>query len=55
MEAWREFVQKRWNPEARYLNLDVSFYLVGFLGLLYLLPIVLYAPYVLTCTSLVND
>ena len=23
LEAWRELVQKRWNPETRYLNLDV--------------------------------
>ncbi|KDR78808.1 hypothetical protein GALMADRAFT_244380 [Galerina marginata CBS 339.88] len=22
VDAWREFVQKRWNPEAKYLNLD---------------------------------
>ncbi|KAF8969136.1 hypothetical protein BDZ97DRAFT_1796150 [Flammula alnicola] len=22
VDAWREFVQKRWNPETRYLNLD---------------------------------
>ncbi|KAF8150881.1 hypothetical protein B0H34DRAFT_155075 [Crassisporium funariophilum] len=22
VEAWREFVQKRWNPETRFLNLD---------------------------------
>lgn len=26
VEAWREFVKKRWNPETRYLNLDVSYY-----------------------------
>lgn len=24
VEAWREFVKKRWNPDTRYLNLDVS-------------------------------
>jgi nuclear RNA export factor len=24
VEAWREFVKKRWNPETKYLNLDVS-------------------------------
>ena len=25
VEDWRELVHKRWNPETRYLNLDVSF------------------------------
>ena len=25
VEAWRELVEKRWNPETRYLNLDVRF------------------------------
>lgn len=24
IELWREFVNKRWNPEARFLNLEVS-------------------------------
>ena len=26
VEAWRELIQKRWNPETRYLNLDVRIY-----------------------------
>lgn len=24
IELWREFVKKRWNPEARFLNLEVK-------------------------------
>jgi nuclear RNA export factor len=24
LDIWREFVQKRWNPEARFLNLEAS-------------------------------
>ncbi len=26
IELWKEFVNLRWNPEARFLNLEVSLY-----------------------------
>ena len=27
VELWREFVKRRWNPEARFLNLEVSHFI----------------------------